>query len=87
MAAYGGHFALICFEHMISYTSVTACDSSLKFGMHIHLNGHYLCPKQKVDRYHVIKGQMSKICFLSLTPILLGLDALSLVSVGVGCDR
>ena len=41
----GGYVDTSRFEHIIAYISTTACDSSLKFGMHIHLNRHHIYPK------------------------------------------
>ena len=79
MAACGSHFATTCFEHIIAYISRTARDNPLKFGMHIHLNRHYLYPKWKVYRYYVIRGQRSKNRFLPISWKVFGLRPWNLV--------
>ena len=67
---HGWHFATARFEHIIAGISRTACDSSMKFGMHTHLNEGYLYQKQKSLSILCNKGsKVKKTVFLHLWPI------------------
>ena len=58
MAAYSGHFASPCFEHINTYITGTARDGSMKFHEYIDFDGGYTYMKQKVYRYDFITGSV-----------------------------
>ena len=77
---HGWYFATARFEHIISGISRTACDSSMKFGMHTHLNEWYLYIYLSLHIYLYLKTKnLSTLCnkgykvkktvFLHLWPI------------------
>ena len=77
MAACGHHSATARFEHIISDISRTARDSSLKFGIHIHLNSqqlHVYPNKKSIDMMSSgVRGQ--KTCILPIFRKVLGLES------------